>query len=431
MYTIEEKSSGQRTIAIELDVDVVDARIDEVVRRVRRKVQLPGFRKGKVPVDVVEKRYWDSIQQEVLQSIVPEAINEVVEEEELRIAAQPRVEELHFERGEPLKFTALVELWPEIELPDLASIEIDEELFELEEDDIDKGLEELRNQAAKLEPTLEPSEVGDLVEAHIYPADHSGQRLPKGKRRELQLDAGAPNLLPEFREATVGLSVNEEKLIEVQYPDEHRDRDLAGGRRFFILRANRVQKRIRPELDDSFAAEVEEGLDMSGLREKVREQLVEQEAKRARQMSEAKFISRIVDTVPFDIPEGVIEEGISRGMTRAAQQNPGGDPEQVRAEVRTQVVVMWKRRLILDAIARKESLSVSDEEIDARIRERLGESVNVPRVRQQLSKSGEINGLALEVLDEKVFEKVFEEVEVKQSTQPRPKEQTDSNIIIP
>lgn len=427
--SIEESGAWERSIAIEVEPDEVEERIEEVVRRVRRKVQIPGFRKGKVPVTVVETKYWDSIQQEVIQTIVPEAVNEVLAEHELRVASQPRVVDLKFERGTPLTFRALVELWPELEMPDLGEIEIDEIRYEIEEEDIERALDSIRDQAATLEPAARPSQAGDLIEAFIYPADRNGQRLPKGKRQEARLEAGAENLLPGFREASVGISEGEERLVHVEYPENHRDRNLAGSQRYYLFRPAKVMARNRPDLDDSLAAQVEEGLDLEGLRRKVRESIEEQEAKRARRVSQAQFLARILDRVPFQVPEGVIREGIEFQLKRAFQQNPGADPEALRTEIGPQVEMMWRRRLILDSIARKEEVRISEEEVDAKIRERLGAGVNVERVRAKLSRSGDLNGLRLEVLDDKVFELVFQKIRVNETTRPRPREEQPSNIV--
>ena len=428
---IEESGAWERSIAIEVEPAEVEERIGEVTRRVRKKVHLPGFRKGKVPITVVQSKYWDSIEQEVIQSIVPEAVNEVLQEHELRVASQPRVEDLKFERGAPLTFTAIVELWPELEIPDLSDFEVDEVRYELEEEDIDRALESFRDQAATLEPTGGPSEPGDVIEAHIYPADREGRRLPKGKRQEVRMDAGAESLLPGFREVSVGISEGEERLVHVEYPASHRDRNLAGSQRYYILRPARVLAKKRPNLDDSFAAELEEGMDLERLRQKVREQLLDEEGRRARRLSQAHFLSRVLDRVPFQVPEGIVREGIEFHMKRAQEQNPGADPEALRQEIAPQVEMAWKRRLILDSIARKEDLQISDDEVDAKIRERLGEGVNVDRVREKLARSGDLKGLRLEVLDDKVFAHVFERIRVSESTLPRPREEQSSNIIVP
>ena len=426
---IEESGAWERSIAIELDTDEVEERIQEVVKRVRRKVQLPGFRKGKVPVHVVENKFWDQIQNDVIQSIVPDAVNEVLAEHELRVASQPRVEDLEFERGAPLTFKAIVELWPELEIPDLTEIEVDEVRFELEEEDIERALDSVRDQAATLEDAERPSEEGDLVEVHIYPADKNGNRLPKGKRQDAKLEAGAANLLPEFREATVGVSVGEEKLIRVQYPEDHRDRKLAGGQRYYILRPTKVMTKVRPDLDDSFAAQVEEGLDLEGLRAKVREQLEKQEARRARQVSQGHFLARFFDLVPFQVPDGVIREGVEFHMKKAFEQNPNADPDALKEQITPQVDMVWRRRLILDSIARKEEIRISDEDVDAKIREKVGDGANVDRIREQLTRSGDMNGLKLEVLDDKVFDLVFEKIRVNESVRPRPKQEEASNTI--
>ena len=427
--TVEEKGVGQKAISITLEPEEVEGQIDKLVQQYRKKAALPGFRKGKVPADMVRNAYRESIEQDLLREILPDATEKAILEHGLNVASTPRIEDLRYRPGEPLSFTAVVELWPTVELQDVSSIELEEEVLEVDEQAIDEFLQVMREQAATTQPVSRPSQPGDLVDVTILGVDQSGQRLPRAKKQDLRLEAGGKNLLPEFNQASIGLSPGETKVVRVQYPENFGDRDLAGQQRFYSFRARQVLERNIPPLDDNFAQQAEGG-DLESLRAKVRLRLEGEERVNARRQTVDKLVDKLIEMHHFDVPQGIVERSLQNAMERGRQDDPGIDQEHFRLALTPRVTRIWKRRILLDAIARKESLTVSDEEIDERIRGSAGPGANLARIRDHLQQRGELDAMREEILEENVLDHLLEKVTVHRIQKPRQRVQR-SNIIIP
>jgi len=421
--TVEETAVGQRAIAIEIEPEEVTKKIEHVVAKYRRKVQIPGFRKGKAPPETVRKMHWENIEKEVIESIVPEVVNEVLVEKELRVASPPQIEDLKFTLGEPLTFVAKVELWPELEVDSWSGLEIDEVVFEVEDIDRERFLDNMRERMSTFEPIERPTVEGDFLSVQVQAADKDGNRLRNMKREDLQFEAGGQNLLPEFREATIGAVSGDERFIEVNYPEEFEHPELAGEQRFFMLKVVTTFEREQPEVNDEFAQRVDPELkDVEALQAKIRERLEEEEKSQARRRTEGQIVGRLLERYPFEVPPGVIAHSLEQAVKRQQEQNPKLDEEQARTAMEPQVQAMWQQRLILDAIARKESIEVTDEDVDERIGKMAGESGDPRRVRKQLEENGELRSVQLDILDRKVFDLVLESVDVNRSEKPRPRE---------
>ncbi|MEZ4653440.1 MAG: trigger factor [Candidatus Eisenbacteria bacterium] len=426
--TVEEKGAWQKAIAITLEPEVVDARIDQMVSRYRKSAHFPGFRKGKAPAEMVRTAYWDRIEQDVLESLVPEAISDAINEHELKIATNPRVEDLHFHPGEELRFTAVVELWPELDPQGTDGIKVPEVIWQIDDEQIDEALASMQERGTTYEPVERPSAQNDVVEAWLQAADRSGKPLPTAKRQEMRLDAGGESLLPEFQTATIGIAEGERRVIEVSYPTDFQDRALAGQTRTFVLRAKKIYEKKVPTLDDAFA----QGLgapDLASLRAQIRSRMEEGEQEEAHKRTAEAIVDQILAQNAFDVPSGLVERSLSQGLARARKDDPQLDEENFRLSLTPRVVRMWKRRILLDSIARKEDLRVTDDELDTQLQE-MAPAQDVARLRKRLQSSGELEGLRVELLDRKVLDALRSRASVETSQKARQRER-QSNIILP
>lgn len=427
--TVEDKGVGQKAISITLDREEVEGQIDRLVQQYRKKAALPGFRKGKVPADMVRSAYRDSIEQDLLRELLPDATEKAIEEHQLNVATTPRIEDLRFRPGEPLSFTAVVELWPAFEIQEVGGIELEEEVLEVDEQAIDEFLEAMQQQAATSSPVSRPSAAGDLVDVTILGVDQQGKRLPRAKKQDLRVEAGGKNLLKEFNEASIGIAPGETRLVRVQYPENFGDREIAGQQRFYSFRARQVLERSIPALDESFAQQVD-GSDMEALRAKIRLRLEAEERVSSRQQTVEKLVEKLIEMHHFDVPHGIVERSVQNALARGRQDDPSLDEEQFRLALTPRILRIWKRRILLDAIARKESLTVSDEEMDERIRGSAGAGANLARIRSHLTQRGELGAMREELLEEKVLDSLLEKITVHRIQKPRQRTQR-SNIIIP
>jgi trigger factor len=427
--TVEDKGAWQKAISITLEPEEVDVHVDQLVAKYRKKANVPGFRAGHVPEQMVRSAYRENIESDLLQAILPEATEKAIREHELNVATTPRIEDLRFRPGEPLSFTAVVDLWPTVEVEGLEGIEVEEEVLEVDEEAIDEFLAVLRDRAAEIRPVSRPSKEGDILEVTIQGVDQQGGRLPRAKRQDLRMEAGGQTLLPEFRAATVGIEPGETKVVRVHYPADFGDKELAGQQRYYRLKVRQIGEKVLPALDDAFAQLVDGSPDLETLRTRVRLRLEGEERLSARRGTEEKVVDRLIQLNPFDVPQGILDRSLESGLERARQDDPGVDPEHFRVALMPGVVRMWKRQILLDSITRKESIEVTDEEMEERLKEISGGG-DPRRARKQLELKGELDRFRKDLLERKTLEQVLEKVTIQRFQKPRHRKK-QSNIIIP
>jgi trigger factor len=426
--TVEETGTWQKAIAITLEPETVNARIDQVVGKYRRTAQFPGFRKGKAPAEMVRTAFWDRIENEVLSSLLPEAIDQAIDEHALKVATTPRVEDLHFHPGEEMRFTAVVEIWPEVDPQGMDSVRVQEVVWEVDEEQVDTTLDSLRERATQFEPVDRPATDGDVVDVIVQAADRTGKALPTAKRQEMRLEAGGETLLPEFKEATRGISAGDRRVVHVTYPSDFENRSVAGQSRTLILRAQKIYEKKVPALDDGFAQALGSP-DLAALRASIRARLEAGEDEEARQRTAESLVDQVLALNPFDVPSGLIERSLELGVERARKEDPRVDEEGFKLAVTPRVVRMWKRRILLESIGRKEGLEITDDELDTKLQEMTG-TKDLPKLRKRLQSSGELEQLRIELFERKTLDWLRERATVDRVQKARQPER-QSNIILP
>lgn len=427
--TIEEKGPWQKSIVVTLDAAEVDAAMNQVVARYRERAALPGFRKGKVPNDVVRATFGGSIEQELLNELLPEALEEVIRQSELRLAAPPTVKDLQFKPGEPLSFTAEVDLWPEVEPKGYQGLEFEEETEEIDDAAIQDFLAHLQSRMTTGNPVARPSHPGDVLDVVLQAVDKNGNRLPNSKREEVRMDAGGARLLEAFRNATVGVRPGESPIVHVQYPDDFEDPNLAGRQRYFRMKVTRVLERQIPPIDDAFAQKVDGSPNLEALRAKIRLRLETEEKVRSRNGLEEAVVQRLVQANPFDISPGILGASLKRAMEQARKDSPGMPEDELRKALAPMIDLRWRRDILLDAIARKETISVSDDDLKERLRELLQGERDQATTLRKWEREGRLPAIRDRLLEQKVFQFVLDAGKVHRIVKPRA--QAESSIITP
>ncbi len=428
--TFEDVGPWQKAIAITLEPEEVEREMERVVARYRQKAVMPGFRKGKVPPDMVRATFREELESDVLSALLPEATEKAVTEHDLRLASPPKYQNLQFRSGEPLRFTAVVDLWPEVDLQGYRGIELDETVFEVDVEMVDSVLQKLREDAARFVPVFRPSGPGDFVEGDLLAVDVSGARLPRAKRQVLRMEAGKANLLPEFHEASLGVEAGTTRVIHIRYPDDFQNQELAGKQRHYRMRVRQIQEKILPELDDAFAGSAGGVDNLEALKSKIALTLEAEERLRARQDTEEALIDRLIQANPFDLPASMVDRSLERAMEKARETQPDLDEEEFRRTYLPFVVRLRKREVILESVARKESIQVTEEELEEEIRRSAPRGVDPGVVRRKLEREGEIDRFRHEVLERKILAFLIEVANVHRILTPRPRE-PKSNLILP
>ena len=410
--------SCKREIEIAVPWEDVRQESDRIVESFRRRARVPGFRPGKAPAALVRTRYRKEIRQEALENLVAKFFRAETKGK-YDIVGEPRFHDLEMEDGEPMTFRAEFEVVPEFDLGEYRRLPVPYNEPEVASEQIDSGLEALRERRASyvnLDPR--PLEDGDIAVVGLSrgPApDGPGQ-----DEDDTTISLGAEETLPEFTENLRGRSPGESVDFEVNYPQDFGNRELAGKTVSFHAFVKGVRKKELPALDDDFAAE----LDFSTLdevRSSLREQIGDDMRRRAMQAAKTKLLDRIVEAHDFPVPESMIESQTTQRLEVRldVMRRQGFDIEKldidwrkIRGEERTAAERDMKGALLLERIARVESLKASPQEIDAHVKAYAARNqLAVETARKKLAEDGSLDRLQDRLKHDKALDFLFDEAE--------------------
>lgn len=365
---VRETAPLERALDIRLDEAEVRSFIDQMVDAFRRRHTLPGFRPGKAPPEVILSRFHQDIDQAVVSELVPDSIQKAMAEHGIRPAAPGRISDLSYEPKKPLTFTVTIEIWPAFELKDYEGMEVDQLIEEVDESDVDKQIDWIRDQMAQVSPVERAAEAGDLVDAELESVDEQGTPLPGTQKETTRLEAGAQNLLPEFREASLGISQGETRDLAVTYPEDFNNDDLKGQTRRYRLTANQIAEKKLPAVDDEFAQRLEPSLDVAGLRAKVRLRLESERRLASQERLEQSIVDRLLRENSFDIPDGSVRTALDRLGERLKDEGREADPQELEKVYRPHIERAHRRDLILAKVGEREEISVGSREVEDEVK---------------------------------------------------------------
>ena len=412
-------SDTQKSLVVEIPSTVVDAEIDKVSRDYSKAARIPGFRPGKVPAKVVRQRFRDQILHDVAHGLIPRAVDEALRARGVEPVDTPDIRDVVVEEGQPLKFTAAFETVPPVDPGDYTSLTVRSVRRDVSDADVDGALSQLRDRSARYE-TIEDraiehgdSVVMDLVRTARKAGDEPlivipGQAPPardteSDKHDNVTVDIGAPANPPGFDEELLGLSAGEEKSFDVRYPDDYAIKELAGTTVRYDVSIKAIRKRVVPELDDEFAKDLGEFDSIGALRTRVRADLEHQAGHEAEREMRAELLKQLAGRVTFEVPASLLEREIDRRVEEFVRRlmEQQIDPmqtninwEEFRERQKEAAAESVKSALVLDEVARREGLTVSDEEVEAEVA-RYGERTGrtAAAVRARLEKEGGLSRL--------------------------------------
>lgn len=376
--TKEKTEQRQAFLTVELESAEMAEAMEGAYKRLVKKTSIPGFRKGKAPRDVLERSIGrESLLEEAINSMVPQAYEQAVKEQELEPWGQPEIE---ITQAEPVIFTAVVPLSPTVELGDYNSVRVKMETEEITDEKTDAVMEEIRHQHASWEPVERPVEMGDLVTANI---DGTVDERPFVKRlaSQYQVEAGAAAPAPGFPEQLVGMNKGEEKEFKLTLPEDYQRPELAGKEVSFKVKIEEIKQEILPEMNDELAGMVsKEFKTVADLREEVVKNLKIQAEEKARMEFEEKVVTSVMDQAAVEYPPVVVEMEINRIINEQARQvqmsgrnmedylrSIGKTIEQMREDLRPVANKNIVASLVLGKVAEAEQSSVEEAEIDERL----------------------------------------------------------------
>ncbi len=373
--TVEDVSPVQKRLKVEIPAQKVDEHINQVVNRLKRSVTIPGFRKGKVPRSIIEREYGPQIKSEVMQSLIEESIGDAIKQSEVTMLLEPQLDDSSdIEAGKDFHYSVLMDIEPEIELPDYRKFEIVRPKVEVTDEEVEEQLEALRNQFGTVEQVDEqrPLQEGDIAIID-YRAFIDGEEVEELENENYFVEVGKGNFNETFEKGLIGMEKGEEREIEVSYPEDALNSLVAGKNVTYKVTLKNIQKRNRPELDDEFAQRFGIGLKtIEDLRNKLREQILKDKEEAVERMLREQLFDKLLEGADFPVPERLIEKKLDQMIDNVAGhmqergvnlEQAGIDEERLREKMRDDAIKQVKTELILDKIAEKEKIEIPTEEL--------------------------------------------------------------------
>lgn len=447
-------SDTQKSLQVEIEPDVVGSEIDRVIRGYARSLKLPGFRPGKIPPKIIRQRFKAQILHDVAHDLIPRAVEDALRERGVEPIETPSVKDVSIEEGQPLTFTAAFQTAPPVDPGSYASLTIRRPAVEVTNEQVEEAMGRLTQSAARFQPVTDraaeagdtvvmnltrtqvplPAGVGTAVEGAAVEgaapveageAAAVAEATPEPERlEEAGVEIGAAANPPGFDEHLLGVTPGTEKTFRVTFPADYGVESLAGRELDYAIEVTSIRRKHVPVLDDEFAKDL--GYDaLDKLRERVSENLKREAARNQERNVRQDLLQQLSQRVPFDAPEVLVAREVDRRVEEFVHQliEQRIDPmraqidwEQFRTEQREPAVNTVKCMLILDEIARREKLAVSDEELDAEL-EKFAAGANQPieTVRARLEKEGAIGRVYAGLRREKAIDFALENATVLES----------------
>jgi trigger factor len=368
-----------------------------------------------VPANLIERTYAGSIREELLQKVVSKNFQKALEQEKIAPLSQPQVEKVDLEDDYKLSFQARFEVSPEIELARYKKFKIEKKVRKVSDEDVDSTIENLREQYANFVPKNGAADKGDYLLLDFSVLDEEGNTSPEGRRTNQLVMAGHEDSTALFSHALVGKSEGENQKIEIDFPGDYPDESLKGQRVTYMVDIKNVRQKSLPEVDDHFAKQISKTEDLAALRTMIWENLEREINQRADRQVEEDLFRQIIEAKPFDIPSSLVEATIQRQIENIRKQGQAGDEMQMAELIRPSAEFAVKREYVMGEIARREEISVTDEEINAKIEEfatKLDKTAE--EVRKDFRSREAMNHLRSLILVEKVVRFLLENNDIKQ-----------------
>lgn len=410
----------QNVVKINIEVPAADAveAYNKAVKRLAQYVNIPGFRKGKAPRNVIEQNIGvDRIKHEALENELPRYLSQVIEENNLEVATQPYIESYDYNIGEDLKIVAKVELMPEITLGSYKSLELECEGLKQEEGEVQKQLETIRKQSAKLELVVDRNTQADDVIVFDFEGFVDGNKIEHGDAKNYSMDLANSGFIPGFAEQLVDRPLNEEFEISVNFPESYHQKELAGKPATFKCKINEIKTRVLPEFDDEFAQKAGPFKTLDELKADIQKYLDNQKANADRATSEKALMDKIIEGTTLEVQDSMVQREadtlLEEYKQRLAMQGFTWDQavqshgyDEIMNGLKEDALYRIKSSMIINKIAEAESIKVEPSDFTAKLAS-MAQIYNMDSktmLKEMGSNPHVLNQISQQVLTEKVVE---------------------------
>ena len=378
-YTVEKISGNQVKIKFEIAAEKFDEAVQKAYLKVRNRVNIPGFRKGKAPRKLIENMYGEGVfYDDAFNILFPDEYEAAVKENDLAVVDRPEVDEMtQIGVGQDLVFTVKVYVKPDVELGSYKGLKATRYTHKVTDDEIDSRIQQdVEKETTMADVTDRPVQNGDTVNLN-YAGTVDGVAFDGGTAENQTLEIGSGHFIPGFEEQMVGMNVGEEKDLNVQFPKEYHAENLAGKDAVFHVKVNGIQVKVKPELDDDFAADVSDFNTFAEYKESIAKELSDRAQQNADVQVENDLVQQAVDAADCDIPDQMIEDEIDmmiremklRMMYQGFKYEDylkytGQTEEQIREMYRSEAKNRVKMQLVLEAMVKAEKIEPTEEDVE-------------------------------------------------------------------
>ncbi|NEU29808.1 trigger factor [bacterium LRH843] len=421
MTTKWEKLEGNEgVLTVEVEAEKVNTALEQAFKKVVKKVNVPGFRKGKVPRSMFEKQFGvESLYQDALDILLPEAYAEAIDTTGIEPVDRPEIDIDTMEKGQNLVFTAKVTVKPEVKLGDYKGLEVEAKDTNVTDEDVETELKQLQERHAELVVVEDGAiEKGDTAVLD-FEGFVDGEAFEGGKAENYSLEIGSNQFIPGFEDQLVGLKSGEEKDVEVSFPEEYHAKELAGKPATFKVKIHDIKRKELPALDDEFAKDANEEVDsLEALKTEIKSKLKDAKEQEAHHEIRDTLVEKAAENATIDIPEAMINTEVDRMLQEFEQrlqmqgmnlemyfQFSGQDENAMREQFKVDGEKRVRINLTLEAIAAAENIEVSEEDVEKEV-EKMAEMYNRPvdEIKAIFAAQGGLTGIEADLKIQKAVE---------------------------
>ena len=374
---VNELGPVQRKISVELPLETVTSEFSRAYKNLGQRVRVKGFRTGKIPRHVLQGIYGDEIKGQVRSHLVEESLGEVIKERGLQIVSRPEVEANELEEGQPFSFSAVFEVKPEIEARDYLGVELQKVKLTISDSQVEAALGRFQEGHARLEVVGDRKIVqrGDFATLD-FEGSIAGKPFAGGKGENYVLEVGGGHALPQFEDAVAGLELGEQRTVQVKYPDDYPNKEIAGKTVDFSLVAREIKQKVLPALDDDVAKDHGECASLGELRGKIRARLEDELKHIQNEELKEQLIGRLVEKHPMTPPGSMVERQTRYLMERYQEQtsrqplsdsSPAPSLDETRKSLETRAARQVRATLLIERISQLEKVEVAENDVRDRV----------------------------------------------------------------
>ena len=427
---VEDLSPIKKKLSIEVAADIVATELDSAFQKIAKTANIKGFRKGKVPRAILEQHYGPKAQYDAIGPLINNTLYKAIVDNGIEAVSQPEVVKSGLvEKGKPFSYEAEVEIRPNIEAKDYTGLQLEKEKFVFAENRVDEQLEQMATSRVQLEVTSrKKAREGDTVIID-FKGFIDETPFENGSADDYQLELGSNSFIPGFEDQLIGMKREQEKDIEVTFPEGYGAKDLAGKPAVFKVLVKEIKEKIVPTIDDDFAKEFD-AENLAELKERIKEGLVAQEQQRIEGQLNEDLMTALIDANSFAVPEGMVQNQLMYMKDNFAQRLKsqgmslemlGMNDQTFASSYRDTAERQVKGELLLDAIAGQEDISVADEDVEQKVQSFAEESKTpLEQVQKFFEDEQAKAGLKGQILQDKVIKFLIDKAKVKEVDPPKP-----------